>query len=139
MTALEEYSAHHPDTVEEILHAWPWRRFEGMFRRHLMRKARDELRELRDLRLAALDANMNFDSQENVGAKQQRIDGLHEAYAAGLRILSGSGNPEPQDEHEINDDPLFAPLRKRAVALRSEASQPLVEQAGMGRKMLEAT
>jgi hypothetical protein len=81
MTALEEYTAHHAETVEEIMHRWPWRRFEGMFKRHLLRKAREELRQMRDMRIVALDANM----------------------------------------------------------MRDEASQPLVEQAGMGRQLIGAT
>jgi hypothetical protein len=81
---------------------------------------------------------MNFDSQENANAKQERVEGLYEAYNAGLRILSGD-DESATPEQEIDDDPLFAPLRKRAVAMHEEAHQPLVEQAGMGRQLLEAT
>jgi hypothetical protein len=137
MTALEEYTAHHADTVEEIMYRWPWRRFEGMFKRHLLRKAREELRQMRDLRLAAIDANTNYDSKENANARQQRVEGLQSAYDEGVRILySPARAPEPQPE---DDDPLFAPIRRRASQLRGEASQPLVEQAGMGQKLIEAT
>jgi formate dehydrogenase maturation protein FdhE len=138
MTALEEYTAHHAESAEEIMYNWPWRRFEGMFRRHLLRKAREELRQLRDLRLAALDANMNFDSKENQEAKQSRLEGLQEAFQRAERLLySGKGAEAEEDAYE--NDPLFAPLHRRAQTLRTEADQPLVAQAGMGRHLLEAT
>jgi hypothetical protein len=134
MTALEEYTAHHAERAEDIMYRWPWRRFEGMFRRHLLRKAREELRQMRDLRLAALDANTNFDSEENRNAKQQRVEGLQNAYEEGLRILH-SGPAEVVAEE---DDPLFAPIRRRAAQLGQEVAQPLVREAGMGRQLLEA-
>jgi hypothetical protein len=137
MTALEEYTAHHADTADEIMYRWPWRRFEGMFRRHLLRKAREELRQMRDLRLAALDANMNFDSSENRQAKQSRADALQEAFDDAVRMLYGDDQQEVgQDAYE--NDPLFAPLRRRAEGTRSEVERPLVAQAGMGRELLEA-
>jgi hypothetical protein len=139
MTALEEYTAHHAETVETIMHRWPWRRFEGMFRRHLLRKAREELRQMRDLRIAAIDANMNWDSKENSEAKQRRVEGYQEAYKEGVRILYSTTAPEAQQEDAFGDDPLFNPLKQRAAALRDEASQPLVEQAGMGRQLIGAT
>lgn len=138
MTALEEYTAHHAETASEIMHRWPWRRFEGMFRRHLLRKARDELLRMRDMRIAAMDANMNYDSQENADAKQRRVESYQDAYLESVKILYSSiksGDQEP----EVEEDPLFAPLRRRAVELRDEASRPLVKQAGMGRQLLEAT
>lgn len=136
MTALEEYTAHHSETAEEIMYRWSWRRFEGMFKRHLLRKAREELRQMRDLRIAAMDANMNYDSNENRNVKQERVEGLQRAYHEGVQILYsavGPSQPEPEE------DPLFAPLRHRAAALRTEADTPLVAQAGMGRQLIEAT
>jgi len=136
MTALEEYTAHHGETAEEIMHRWPWRRFEGMFRRHLLRKAREELRQMRDLRLAALDANMNFDSSENQQAKQSRVEALQKSFREAERMLYAGGESEPDP---YDDDPLFAPLRRRAQTLQAEVGQPLVKQAGMGRQLLEAT
>lgn len=135
MTAVEEYTAHHAETLHTIMYEWGWRTFEGMFRRHLLRKAREELRQMRDLRLAALDANTNFDSEENRNAKQQRVEGLQHAYEEGLRILY-SGPSEVVTEKE---DPLFAPIRRRAAQLGQEVAQPLVQEAGMGRQLLEAT
>jgi hypothetical protein len=138
MIAAEEYTAHHGERLEEVLHEWGWRRFEGMFRLHLLRRAREELREMRDLRIAATDANTNYDSKENTDAKVQRIEGLHAAYRDGVQMLySADFDHEPaQDEM---DDPLFAPLRARAKTLQQEVNQPLVPQAGVGRQLLEAT
>lgn len=136
MTALEEYTAHHGETAEEIMYRWPWRRFEGMFRRHLLRKAREELRQMRDLRLAAMDANTNYDSKENENAAQQRRDGLQAAFEEGVRILYSAGAPVA-DQLE-DEDPLFAPIKRRAVQAQTEVEQPLVEEAGMGRQLVEA-
>jgi hypothetical protein len=131
MTALEEYTAHHSESAEKIMYRWPWQRFEGMFRRHLLRKAREELRQMRDLRLAAMDANTNYDAQENRTARQQRTEDLRRAFEEGERILYSSlSQPEPEPEE---DDPLFAPIKRRAVQLHAEANQPLVPQAGMAR------
>lgn len=134
MMALEEYTANHSDTVEEVMYGWSWRRFEGMFKRHLLRKAREELRQMRDLRLAALDANTNFDSQENANAKKSRVEALQGAYQDSIRMLYGVAS-KTANEVEMEEDPLFS----RAGQLRSSASQPLVSQAGMGRELLEAT
>lgn len=137
MMALEEYTAHHAERAEDIMYRWPWRRFEGMFRRHLLRKAREELTRLRDLRIAAIDANMNFDSKENVEAKRERIEGYQKACEEGIRILYAKQAPEEVDP--VEEDPLFAPLKKRATVLHAEINQPLVKEAGMGRQLLEAS
>ena len=118
------------------MYEWGWRTFESMFRRHLLRRAREELREMRDLRLAAIDANMNFDSQENARAKESRIESIQDAYKQGVRILYS--NDEPEQEDPFEDDPLFNPLKRRAQVLKSEADQPLAPNAGAGRKLLEA-
>lgn len=92
---------------------------------------------MRDLRLAALDANMNYDSKENSNVKQQRVEGLQEAYEQAVRTLYGTDSSALPEVVDVDDDPLFAPLRRRAEALRAEAIQPLVENAGTGRKLLE--
>jgi len=134
MTALEEYTAHHAERAEDIMYRWPWRRFEGMFRMHLLRKAREELRQMRDLRLAALDANMNYDSNENRNAKSERIEGLNSAFNEGVRILYSKPSDAPVEVNE--EDPLFAPIRRRAQQLEQEVNQPLVAEAGMGRQLI---
>jgi len=137
MTALEEYTAHHAERVEDIMYRWPWRRFEGMFRLHLLRKAREDLRQMRDLRLAALDANMNYDSEENRHAKSQRVEGLNNAFEEGVKILYSKPSQGASDFEEEDEDPLFGPIKRRAGQLGAEASQPLVAEAGMGRQLLE--
>jgi hypothetical protein len=136
MIALEEYTAHHSDTAEEIMYAWGWRRFERMFRLHLLRKAREELRQMRDLRLAALDANMNYDSQENQQAKTSRMEALQDAYRQGERILYAKPGELEQSVEEATDDPLFS---RTARSRLNQASTPLAPQAGMGRQLIEAT
>jgi hypothetical protein len=138
MMALEEYTAHHGERAEEIMYRWPWRRFEGMFRRHLLRKAREELIRMRDLRIAAIDANMNWDSKENENAKQSRIESHQKACEEGIRILYGTSTPAEFDQ-EIEEDPLFAPVKRRASELHEQINQPLVKEAGMGRQLLEVS
>lgn len=91
---------------------------------------------MRDMRIAAMDANTNFDSKENREAKADRVKSCHEAFQDGVRILYSAIDPSAQ-EAEPEDDPLFAPVMKRAETLRSEADRPLVPQAGMGRRLLE--
>jgi hypothetical protein len=138
MMAAEEYTAHHAESLKTIMYEWPWRRFEGMFRRHLLRKAREELRQMRDLRIAVLDANTNYDAKDNQQAKQERVEGYQQAYLDAVRVLYSDPNaPEPQDA--FDDDPLFNPLRQRAQQLRTEANEPLAPQSGMGQKLLAAT
>jgi acyl-CoA reductase-like NAD-dependent aldehyde dehydrogenase len=138
MTALEEYTAHHAERAEDVMYRWPWRRFEQMFRLHLLRKAREELRELRDLRIAALDANTNYDATENRDVKQKVVEQLREIYQTCVKALYST--EEPRTEHdEMEDDPLFAPIVRRTRELRQEVNQPLAPQAGMGRTLLEAT
>lgn len=100
-----------------------------MFQLHLLRKARDELREMRDLRLAALDANMNFDSNEGFKHKQQRSEALQQAFQEAIHRLYSPPASEPVEPEE--EDPLFAPLRRREQALA-----PLAPQAGMGQALL---
>jgi hypothetical protein len=92
---------------------------------------------MRDMRLAALDANTNFDSQDNQQAKRSRIEGLQDSFREGERMLYSDKAPEPQGD-AFGDDPLFDPLRRRAQTLQVEANRPLVKQAGMGRQLLEA-
>jgi hypothetical protein len=137
MIAAEEYTAHHGESLHTIMYEWGWRTFEGMFRRHLLRKAVEELRQMRDLRLAAIDANTNFDSQENQQARQARVEALQQAFIDARRTLYSSGQEVEQDPY--GDDPLFNPLRQRAREMQTEASTPLVPQAGMGQQLLEAT
>jgi hypothetical protein len=137
MIAAEEYTAHHGESLHTIMYEWGWRTFEGMFRRHLLRKAVEELRQMRDLRLAAIDANTNFDSQENQQARQARVEALQQAFIDARRTLYLSGQEVEQDPY--GDDPLFNPLRQRAREMQTEASTPLVPQAGMGQQLLEAT
>jgi hypothetical protein len=93
MTAAEEYTAHHAERLEDVMYSWGWRRFEGMFRLHLLRRAREELRQMRDLRIAAIDANTNYDSKENADAKTERVEGLHSAYHDGVRVLYSRADP----------------------------------------------
>jgi cation transport regulator ChaB len=137
--AMEEFCAHHAETVEDVMR-WPWRRFERMFKLHLLRRAREELRQMRDMRLAALDANTNFDSKDNRRAKEERVEGLQQAYLSAVRMLYAEDKQDDQKglADDAFDDPLFAPLKRRAAALQEQSSQPLVEQAGMGHKLLEA-
>lgn len=118
------------------MYRWPWRRFEEMFKRHLLRKAREELRQMRDLRIAAMDANMNFDSSENQKAKESRIEALQDGYLRAVAMLDASTRPKQPDPYEeaYESDPLFNPTARARLA---EAERPLVEQAGMGRKLIE--
>lgn len=136
MTAAEEYTAHHAESLHTIMYEWGWRTFEGMFKRHLLRKAADELRQMRDLRLAALDANTNFDADENKQAKNARVEGLQEAYITACRMLYSGAEPPTSDQDAFGDDPLFNPIRRRA---QEQVATPIVPQAGIGRQLLEET
>lgn len=119
------------------MYRWPWRRFETMFRRHLLRKAREELRQMRDLRIAALDANPNFDAKENFDAKRSRLEGLQKAYTDAVKLLYSKDDQEVEED-PYDTDPLFDPIRPRAKELRQEINQPIVPNAGVGRELMEA-
>lgn len=120
------------------MYRWPWRRFEKMFRLHLLRKAREELRQMRDLRIAAMDANSTYDSNENAAFKQERSEGLQKAYTDGVKMLYSDDVPQAPEEDVFENDPLFAPIRKRAEVLQQEINQPLVEEAGMAHLLVGA-
>ena len=119
------------------MHKWGWRRFERMFKLHLLRKAKEELRQMRDLRIAVLDANTNYDSEENRRAKENRVEGIRDGFNRCVEILY-SDKPQETEADAMEEDPLFAPIRKRTGELAHEINRPLAPQAGMGRDLLEA-
>jgi hypothetical protein len=117
------------------MYRWPWRRFEEMFQRHLLRKAREELRQMRDMRLAAMDANTNYDSKENAQARLSARMACRRPTSR--QCECSTPRRSPSRSQRSTRTRLFAPLRQRAQTLRAEADQPLVENAGAGRQLLE--
>ena len=117
---------------------WPWRRFEAMFTRHLFRKAREQATAQKDLMIAAINANMNYDGKDALEAKQERIKAIHDSWADIMESLQVGAEPISQQEQQAIDqvyeeDPLF----RGARAMRTEAQQGVtLPEAGMGQKLL---
>lgn len=120
------------------MYRWPWRRFEAMFQRHLLRKAAEELARQRDLLVAAVNANMNYDSEENRNAREQRLSGIQRSYEEGMNILYSDPKQDDDDPYSMENDPLFDSVRRRARDMRESARPPQLPEAGMGRRLIEA-
>jgi hypothetical protein len=107
-----------------------------MFKRHLLRKAKERLESQCDLMLAAINANSNYDGEETADAKRERIkqieDSTKEAIALIYQDPEELAAREAADPYSVENDPLFRNVRR----MREEAQPPLPEQAGMGHNMM---
>lgn len=99
---MEEYSAAHAETVEE-LKGWYWKKFEFMFAAYLKRKYLEEAKELKNSMIAGLWGNPNYDEKSY---RQKALKDIEENYQAAIRIIYNG--PE---EFEIDmDQPLFSAM-----------------------------
>jgi hypothetical protein len=120
------------------MYSWPWRRFEAFFARHLVRKAAEEMARRRDLELAAISANTNWDDKENQDIRRQKVEAINEGYKQGVEILYGTREPENEPD-PIESDPLFRTLRSQGESLRAGVAAPQLAEAGLGRQVLDAS
>lgn len=121
---------------------WPVLRFERMFELHMARKGAGELKRERDMMIAALTGNSVFDeTAEGVKVRNDRIERIQRDYKEGVEYLYSlleGGEPTEQQPDPMESDPLFRPLRNRAVALGEQVSRPVVPEEGMGAPLLKA-
>jgi hypothetical protein len=113
---------------------WPWQRFEALFERHLLREAKQTLERQRDLMLAAVNANGNWDGEDNVKAKTDRMEQIElscQKAIAHLYAKEGEVVRDPAEE-AYETDPLFRPARR----LRDQVKGQLPNQTGMGYQKL---
>lgn len=74
---MEEYSAHHAASYDEIGH-WPARRFEAAWASHVVRRALDSLDQDQRVMIQAVLGSGTEDPQEQVQKVQQHFLGMRE-------------------------------------------------------------
>lgn len=117
--------------------AWPWRRFEEMFKRHMLRRAKDRVEHQCDLQIAAINANSSWDGEDNADAKRSRIQQIETTTRELIAFIYSDPEEmrrqEEEDPYSMENDPLFASTRRA----REQAQSPLPEQAGQGADMMQ--
>jgi hypothetical protein len=113
---------------------WPAERFEHMFELHLLRRHRELLRAHRDRMIAAVYANPNYDGAEGKDARMTMLDEIGSSYDEAVEILYGGRSADNADqEQEMANDPLFAPVMRQIAA---DSGQIAYEGAGEGAAIL---
>jgi hypothetical protein len=93
---LEAYTAHHADSVEEILH-WPWRRFEAFYTAFVKRQVVETLESRKNDMVMALWSNEGFNAE---GVRTEAIGEIEAHYKEAIDQITGVA-PE---EEEIDKD-----------------------------------
>lgn len=105
---MEAYTAHHADSLDEILH-WPWKRFEKLYEKFTIRVDIAKAETRKDAIISALYANSTYtESKEGQDARRSLIDDYEEQYKEAVRIrLHGP------DEEEIDpNNPFWQAMEK---------------------------
>jgi hypothetical protein len=87
--ALENYAAHHPETVDELLQ-WSSRKFDHFYLQFQKRQIIEGLAEMKDRMIAALWSNSNWDDDKGSRSQQieEEIDADNPFFAAAERGLA---------------------------------------------------
>lgn len=108
--AVEEYTSHHPETVEEVLH-WTSTKFDRLFELHQKRILLKGLDEQKNTMVGALWSNSNWDDTKEVkGHRQRMIQSIEEQHKEAVEIIEkalGVGEV-PEDDKIDKDNPFFA-------------------------------
>ena len=108
--ALEEYSADHAETVEELM-CWPDLRFEKFYEAFQRRKIIEELTLRKIMTGSAVFGNPNYDGEDNQGKREAFIQALEESFREQVYDLYHPGRKEREDE-TMRNDPFFKPMYK---------------------------
>lgn len=111
---------------------WPWNRFESLWRRHQARKGVREMTNRRDLMIASISSNPNWDDKENADARQARIDSINEAYNRGVEIAYNGVSDDAEPEVDPLDHPMFNAFRSMGAGVHSTVQNPQMAETGMG-------
>lgn len=103
--ALEQYSAEHPESVEELL-AWPATRFEAFYESFSRRKVVEQLEQRKLAMISGLHGNSNV-SGESLGKAVQSIE---ESFNSALARIYGSTEDDDLDR-EIKENPFFTSMK----------------------------
>lgn len=106
--ALEDYSAHHAETVEDLL-AWPWRRFEELYDAHAKRMALQRVTELKNAMIAGAWSNSNYDDEN---AREKLLNRIDEFYDHAQKMIYE--DPDLHEEKIDENDPFFAAMKRPA-------------------------
>jgi hypothetical protein len=105
---LEEYSATHSETVEELLE-WPALRFERFYEAYSNRQAINDMKLQKICTIAATHANSNYDGEENSDVRGNIADALEKSFKEAVKriYIKGPTDEDKLDEY-MKEDPLFA-------------------------------
>lgn len=90
----------------------------------------DELRNRRDLMVAAYTSNQTWDMEENREQRKQALEGLHTEFMEAVAALYEDREPEHEDEW--GDDPLFRPLVRQGI----QEADVVMPQEGRGQQFM---
>lgn len=110
--ALENYAAHHPESIDELLQ-WSARKFEHFYVRFQKRQVIEGLERQKNDMVAALWSNSTWDDKK--GTRATAIEQIEEQYAEATRKIKASGT-QKQDEEEIDPNNPFFAASERGVA-----------------------
>lgn len=104
--ALEQYSAEHPESVDELL-TWPASRFEAFYESFSKRKITEQLEDRKNAMIAGLHGNSNFSGEALGKAVQSIEDSFSEAVAA----LYRPADAEDEAEKALKENPFFTSMK----------------------------
>jgi hypothetical protein len=130
---LEEYSAHHSETVEVLLE-WPALRFERFYEAYMKRQVSEELTQRKLMMINALYSNSNYDG-ENSKIRDQVIERLEDQFTAAIRAMY-AGKTDSSEEEIDKNNPFFGAmergLERQGVPKLEEMEDVEVERSDNG-------
>lgn len=104
--AIESYSASHPETINEILYEWPWKKFEALYEAHIKREQSQRALSERNAWITGLLANTNLDDGKST--KKNMLDNIDNTYENTLKSIY---NIEDDNEIDFKNDPFFKAIK----------------------------
>lgn len=107
------YSSAHPETVEDLLE-WPYRRWRTAFAAWQQRRLRELLDSRRDLHVAAIYSNTNWDDEKN--NREEHIKTIEEYYEVLKSAYTKPSDQAQREEEELRameeNDPFLQASRR---------------------------
>ena len=101
--ALEQYSAEHPESIEELL-SWPARRFEAFYESFSKRKMVDQLERRKLAMISGIHGNPNVSGD----ALGKAVQGIEQAFDDAVAKLYGEIDEE---DESFDDNPFLSAMK----------------------------
>jgi hypothetical protein len=125
--ALENYSAHHPESMYELLYEWPWQKFEAFFDAFAKRQIIDGLEARRNAIIAGLYGNGNMENE----ALKKSLDEIENNFQHAIEVIYGEEEDSDLDQ-EIKDSPFFSAMKVPTIDEETSMHlDQLAEKAGV--------